>query len=472
MSDGTYVTPEIQSFLDWSTGRGVTPTEMNKCVAFQAGKLHPVACDGYSDGAATPLGYICEARAVETTDRKNTCVFPFEYMGKTYDGCAQPMPTVASDNQPFCAVKVNKAANNALVEIGVCMDVKRIGYDGAAQGQYCGIPFLMNDQYFETCTKHKQLPDGINIKEAEYWCPSPLGVDKTTLLWNLTGETALCNEYFFPPDNGCPDHYEPVDQFCVRVSPVQKTFAEAKEICEHEGSKLLEVTSKALHLNLSALLNTKMKKYSYYLKPDYYWMGASPIEGSKRWRWQKNPFDMEAAFSNWRDNMISVGCPNMQCTAGEHGLVMKANGLFNWLGDTLTKKHGYICQSQCQKGFGWHDKLGKCVMLKYGRKKETTLPKAQHNCHSFGGKLMGADTCQDLSLIRESVLFEEPKAATYDLMIGLFSNGLQKATERKRSATFDQLIDSYGLKLLQFILDRTLLRCNFPVGMGTRLIST
>jgi hypothetical protein len=96
------------------------------------------------------------------------------------------------------------------VEYKVCPDVRNIGYDGAAQGEYCGVPFFMMEQYFETCTKWLQKVDGTILRESKYWCPSPHGVDPMTREWNRTGETALCNEHIFPKDNGCEDHYEPV----------------------------------------------------------------------------------------------------------------------------------------------------------------------------------------------------------------------------------------------------------------------
>ena len=41
--------------------------------------------------------------------------------------------------------KVDPATGDML-ERGDCPDVNRIGYDGAAQGEYCEAPFLMNEQ--------------------------------------------------------------------------------------------------------------------------------------------------------------------------------------------------------------------------------------------------------------------------------------------------------------------------------------
>ena len=63
-----------------------------------------------------------------------------------------------------------------MIERGDCPDVNRIGYEGAAQGEYCEVPFLMNEQYFETCTRVKRKPDGAVITEDTYWCPSAEGI--------------------------------------------------------------------------------------------------------------------------------------------------------------------------------------------------------------------------------------------------------------------------------------------------------
>ena len=68
--------------------------------------------------------------------------------------------------------KVNPSTQEVL-ERGDCPDVNKIGYDGDAQGEYCGLPFLMNERYFETCTRVRERPDGAVVTEDEYWCPSP-----------------------------------------------------------------------------------------------------------------------------------------------------------------------------------------------------------------------------------------------------------------------------------------------------------
>ena len=194
-----------------------------------------------------------------------------------------------------------------VLERGDCPDVNKIGYDGDAQGEYCGLPFLMNERYFETCTRARERPDGAVVTEDKYWCPSPeerfcdgsvlyyhrnlgaglkyvisfhgyvtatqtrsfhktslcKGVDATTLVWNLTTPTALCTSHLFPADNGCEDHYEAVEDLCLRISPFPKSFTDARATCEREGSYLAQVTSQAVHANLTQTLSDKSKMFRY-----------------------------------------------------------------------------------------------------------------------------------------------------------------------------------------------------------------
>ena len=46
--------------------------------------------------------------------------------------------------------------------------------------------------------------------------------------------TALCTEHLFPSDNGCEDHYEAVEDVCLRISPFPRSFAEAKGPSIHD----------------------------------------------------------------------------------------------------------------------------------------------------------------------------------------------------------------------------------------------
>ena len=89
------------------------------------------------------------------------------------------------------------------------------------------------------------------------------GVDATTLEWNLTMPTALCTSHLFPADNGCEDHYEAVEDLCLRISPFPKSFTDAIATCEREGSYLAHVTSQAVHANLTQTLSDKSKMFRY-----------------------------------------------------------------------------------------------------------------------------------------------------------------------------------------------------------------
>ncbi len=329
------------------------------------------------------------------------------------------------------------------MEFGKCPDVKLIGYEGASQGEYCGIPFLMNGQYIETCTKWYELADGTMTWKDKYWCPSPREVNSTKdYLWSKTGDTALCNEYGFPPDNGCEDHYEAVEDICVRVSPYPKKLKDAKAICEEEGSYLVFIPSKEIHDNLTALIQEKTVRYPYYSNVEYYWIGARPKEGSKDWEWLQNPMNMDEAFTNWKDNVKGFGCPDGQCYPADHAMAMKSAGLYNWVGEDKTKELGYICQGRCRKGYRWHRLLKKCVMIEYGPGKEKTVIGAMRRCHDSGGKLIKPKDCYNLGEIRQSARSWDEVPDGTDLFVGVLSKGLNKAVERKRSAVFDDLLDS------------------------------
>ena len=88
-------------------------------------------------------------------------------------------------------------------------------------------------------------------------------MDATTLEWNLTMPTALCTSHLFPADNGCEDHYEAVEDLCLRISPFPKSFTDAIATCEREGSYLAHVTSQAVHANLTQTLSDKSKMFRY-----------------------------------------------------------------------------------------------------------------------------------------------------------------------------------------------------------------
>jgi hypothetical protein len=91
-SDSTPVTEQIMDYLEWGFGQP-DPTGGKTCVGYLRGQLYSIPCYGYSKDA-TPLGYICEARPMDSLDPTKTCNFPFEYLGKTYDSCSHDTDAV------------------------------------------------------------------------------------------------------------------------------------------------------------------------------------------------------------------------------------------------------------------------------------------------------------------------------------------------------------------------------------------
>ena len=63
-----------------------------------------------------------------------------------------------------------------------------------------------------------------------------------------------------PPDNGCPDHYEPAGQHCIRASALSATYSAASEKCVAEGGSLLHITSQQMNDDITALLDEKRSK--------------------------------------------------------------------------------------------------------------------------------------------------------------------------------------------------------------------
>jgi hypothetical protein len=95
-SDWTRVTPEIMGYLHWNGGKPY-PTNDKQCVAYKGGELHSIACSGYSKDT-TPLGYICEARPMDSIDQTETCHFPFEHQGNTHDSCSHDLDVIGKHN--------------------------------------------------------------------------------------------------------------------------------------------------------------------------------------------------------------------------------------------------------------------------------------------------------------------------------------------------------------------------------------
>ena len=56
----------------------------------------------------------------------------------------------------------------------------------------------------------------------------------------------------FVLENGCPDHYEPAGEHCIRASALTATYSDASEKCVAEGGSLLYIISDAMNVRPKA----------------------------------------------------------------------------------------------------------------------------------------------------------------------------------------------------------------------------
>ncbi len=96
---------------------------------------------------------------------------------------------------------------------GLCFDEKIIALDGGTQGYKCALPFLMNEKYYEQCTREITT---LGDRHHTYWCPSQEFLEDDTNEWQgnitLTDTYGYCNEAY-QPQGDCPDHYDPVNEY-------------------------------------------------------------------------------------------------------------------------------------------------------------------------------------------------------------------------------------------------------------------
>ena len=75
-----------------------------RCTVISKQKLNLTKCENYPTSTGKRLGYICEARPMDTVDGKTSCHFPFKHEGVTHDSCVPPESEQAV---PWCATKVS-----------------------------------------------------------------------------------------------------------------------------------------------------------------------------------------------------------------------------------------------------------------------------------------------------------------------------------------------------------------------------
>lgn len=80
------------------------------------------------------------------------------------------------------------------------------------------LSISLPNRIYETCTREQSTVGG---KEPFYWCPKSSDANATDALPD-GASMGKCSAAFYPPDNGCDDHYDPVGDYCVRVSAFPK----------------------------------------------------------------------------------------------------------------------------------------------------------------------------------------------------------------------------------------------------------
>ena len=87
-------------------------------------------------------------------------------------------------------------------------------------------------------------------KHAKYhWCPDPTNLTGTEYIsgWPV----GACPEFLYPPDNGCPENYDPVtDEVCLRISAYPASYEDAKAKCVSEGGFLLQYTDSLIEVHM------------------------------------------------------------------------------------------------------------------------------------------------------------------------------------------------------------------------------
>ncbi|XP_059089354.1 uncharacterized protein LOC131885346 [Tigriopus californicus] len=438
---------DLKSALIWETGY---PVASPPCIGLVNGKLKNVDCDGYQNDFADTkhLGYICEARPSETVPEKRTCIFPFVYQGKTYSSCTFSANPNVPDETPWCATKVDPITKE-MTNSGVCQDERLIIYDGGAQGWPCSFPFLFNGRFYDSCTRDmKNATSNETYKIDRYWCPPQHFVHPKSKLWlgdDSKPETyGFCNDLMRPLVKECPDGYEMVERICMRLSAVPQTHQVAQEDCKKDGADLAFFPSQPVQAALGQRIVEKKAKWNHFVPIKEFWLGAFPKPNGD-WDWISYPKPMRL-YENWKSSKLGYGCPEQSCTLPHHGLVMKADGLNDWLAGNKTVERPYICSAKCPSGYTWVERIQKCILIveaSSSSPKAKTLPEAMEHCNQQHGRLIITNHCDELNNVRQ-VLIDLEHGLGEEFFIGTFAFNLQSANERRRSKVTEEQISSFG----------------------------
>ena len=242
------------------------PTADNECVGLKAARLFTYPCNDttfFTDGtdlSKPALGYICEAKIIPTLDSSSVCVIPFKYQGITYDSCSFEIVAELNPDgmSPWCATEVDEHGNAVLAKMALCKDERSIMPYGSGSGHFCSLPFLFNGIYYDHCTRKDFT---MQSKFAQYyWCPDPNNITASDEYEYFADRpVGACPKFLHPPDNGCPENYDPItDEICIRTSAYKLSYEEASNKCKSEGAYLLQYTSLEIEVEYSFLLLDKI----------------------------------------------------------------------------------------------------------------------------------------------------------------------------------------------------------------------
>ena len=96
----------FNSSKDFLPGHPKKDDTFLRCTVISGQKLKSAKCENYPtkpDVKGKRLGYICEARPMDTLDGTRSCHFPFKHQGNTHYACAAPD---SAEGAPWCATKV------------------------------------------------------------------------------------------------------------------------------------------------------------------------------------------------------------------------------------------------------------------------------------------------------------------------------------------------------------------------------
>eukprot|EP00095_Tigriopus_kingsejongensis_P007865 maker-scaffold1272_size51402-snap-gene-0.12 protein:Tk07865 transcript:maker-scaffold1272_size51402-snap-gene-0.12-mRNA-1 annotation:"macrophage mannose receptor 1-like isoform x1" len=354
-----------------------------------------------------------------------------------------------TQGNPWCATEVDEAVGEMIPgKWGKCVDERTIAYASAA-GHYCSVPFLMNDRYYDTCTRH--TPDR-NALNPYYWCPKPQEVSLSLPFDGSKHSKGKCSDFLIPEPTGCMDHYTLIDGHCLRVSTKPVMFQAALDACALDGADLLSVINEELQNAAAQLIERKRLEFEHYSKTENFWIAATSNNNSE-WSWRTH-FQAFDKYTNWQASTPNLGCPPTGCST-LNAMVMQREDDFSWRASDFEESFGYVCMSKCSQGYSWYPRVGQCLRVVPEQVKDEgvrNLPQAMVQCGIDGGTLIPVRSCSELIHLRHDLLkFLHPEHQIFQ--IGTFA--FAKDPMATRHAPEDVLTDGldYAIRVDDFSQD-------------------